>query len=336
MIEAAPQESIRAPSLQPLLRSVAPDIEKVEGLLSSELRTDIALIPSIAGHLIAGGGKRIRVALLLGCANLMGYRGERHLLLASAIEFIHTATLLHDDVVDCSDLRRGKPSAHILWGEPLAISVGDYLLSRAFEILVDDGDLDIVRTVADASAKIAAGEVVQLTARQNVEISEDEYFQIISAKTAALFEASCAIAGLLPGGSREVSKAFGAFGQYLGIAFQLVDDAMDYRSSSDRMGKSCGDDFRDGKITLPVLLAYARGSGADREFWRRVMTQDSRSEAELTHANGLLRASGALEETIERARHYGSLAKNSLDRFEPGSQRSALIEAVDFAAFRDF
>ena len=326
----------RAPSLDPMIQLVAADLNHVNSVILERMQSEVALIPELAGHLIAGGGKRMRPMLTLACARLLDYPGARHHKLAAAVEFIHTATLLHDDVVDGSGLRRGRRTANIIWGNPASVLVGDFLFARAFELMVEDGSLKVLRILSKASSVIAEGEVNQLTAQRQVETSEDQYLEIISAKTAALFAAACRIAAVVAEREEAVEEHLDAYGRHLGIAFQLVDDAIDYASDAATMGKGVGDDFRDGKVTLPVILAYARGSDAERGFWREAMAGGRSAAADLTHAIGLLQASGALGDTLARARHYGQRAIDALGPFPPGRAKTALIEAVEFAIARAY
>ncbi len=272
--------------------------------------------------------------LTLACARLLDYSGTRHHKLAAAVEFIHTATLLHDDVVDGSGLRRGRRTANIIWGNPASVLVGDFLFSRAFELMVEDGSLKVLRILSRASAVIAEGEVDQLTAQRRVETSEDHYLGIISAKTAALFAAACRIAGVVAEREESIEEALDSYGRNLGIAFQLIDDAIDYASDAETMGKGVGDDFRDGKVTLPVILAFARGDEGERCFWREAIEGRRTSDADLAEAIGLLRARGAIDDTVERARHYGQRAIDALGPFPSGKAKSALVEAVEFAISR--
>ncbi|WP_284734577.1 polyprenyl synthetase family protein [Sphingosinicella terrae] len=328
--------SSRTPSLDPMVQLVAADLNQVNAVILDRMQSEVALIPELAGHLIAGGGKRMRPMLTLACARLLDYPGMRHHKLAAAVEFIHTATLLHDDVVDGSGLRRGRRTANIIWGNPASVLVGDFLFARAFELMVEDGSLKVLRILSRASSVIAEGEVNQLTAQRQVETSEDQYLDIISAKTAALFAAACRIAGVVAEREESVEEHLDAYGRNLGIAFQLIDDAIDYASDSATMGKGVGDDFRDGKVTLPVILAYARGSDADRRFWREAMSGGRVEDEDLAEATRLLRGSGALDDTLERARHYGQRAIDALGPFPGGRAKSALIEAVEFAIARAY
>src|SRR5215213_6410579 len=274
----------RPPSLDPMIQLVSADLNHVNSVILERMQSPVALIPELAGHLIAGGGKRMRPMLTLACARLLDYSGARHHKLAAAVEFIHTATLLHDDVVDGSGLRRGKRTANIIWGNPASVLVGDFLFSRSFELMVEDGSLRVLKILSRASAIIAEGEVDQLTAQRRIETDEDHYLQIISAKTAALFAAACHIAAVVAERGEDVEHALDAYGRNLGIAFQLIDDAIDYASDPETMGKGVGDDFRDGKVTLPVILAFARGSAADRRFWQEAMEGSRTSDDDLRHA----------------------------------------------------
>lgn len=325
-----------APSLDPLMALVAADLNHVNAVILDRMQSEVVLIPELAGHLIAGGGKRMRPMLTLGCARLLDYPGSRHHKLAAAVEFIHTATLLHDDVVDGSRLRRGKRTANLIWGNPATVLVGDFLFSRAFELMVEDGSLKVLRILSHASAVIAEGEVEQLTAQRRIDTGEDQYLRIISAKTAALFSAACRISAVVAEAGEGAEAALDAYGRNLGIAFQLVDDAIDYASDAATMGKGAGDDFRDGKVTLPVILAVARGSAADRQFWGEALAGDRIGDDDLAHATGLLRATGAIDDTLARARTYGQRAIDALGACPQGKAKAALTQAVEFAILRAY
>ena len=326
----------REPSLDPLTALIAADMNGVNAVILERMQSKVALIPELAGHLIAGGGKRMRPMLTLASANLLGYPGTRHHKLAAAVEFIHTATLLHDDVVHGSGMRRGKRTANLIWGNPASVLVGDFLFSRAFELMVEDGSLKVLRILSHASAVIAEGEVEQLTAQRRIETDEDQYLTIISAKTAALFAAACRVAPVVAEASEDAELALESYGKNLGIAFQLTDDVIDYASDAATMGKGVGDDFRDGKMTLPVILAYARGGEADREFWRSAIRGDRISDADLAQAIELMNSTDALSDTIQRARHYGRRAIDALGNFPASKAKSALTEAVEFAIARAY
>ena len=331
-----PLQGTRAPSLDALMALVASDMNGVNAVILERMQSKVALIPELAGHLIAGGGKRMRPMLTLACGTLLGYPGTRHHKLAAAVEFIHTATLLHDDVVDGSGMRRGKRTANLIWGNPASVLVGDFLFSRAFELMVEDGSLKVLKILSHASAVIAEGEVEQLTAQRRIETDEEHYLEIISAKTAALFAAACRVSPVVAEASEDAELALECYGRNLGIAFQLTDDAIDYSSDAATMGKPQGDDFRDGKMTLPVILAYARGSDSERAFWRSAISGERVSDDDLAHAITLLRSAGALADTIERARHYARRAIDSLAMFAPSKAKAALVEAAEFAVARAY
>ena len=331
-----PLTSQRTPSLDALMALVAADMNGVNAVILERMQSKVALIPELAGHLIAGGGKRMRPMLTLATSSLLGYPGTRHHKLAAAVEFIHTATLLHDDVVDGSGMRRGKRTANLIWGNPASVLVGDFLFSRAFELMVEDGSLKVLRILSHASAVIAEGEVDQLTAQRRIETDEDHYLDIISAKTAALFAAACRVSPVVAEASEDAELALECFGRNLGIAFQLSDDVIDYASDAATMGKGVGDDFRDGKMTLPVILAYARGQDDDRAFWRSAIGGQRVSDDDLAHAIRLLKDTDALADTIERARQYGRRAIDALAMFPASKAKSALSEAAEFAVARAF
>ncbi len=331
-----PLHASAEPSLDPLMALVGADMNGVNAVILERMQSKVGLIPELAGHLIAGGGKRMRPMLTLACANLLGYPGTRHHKLAAAVEFIHTATLLHDDVVDGSGMRRGKRTANLIWGNPASVLVGDFLFSRAFELMVEDGSLKVLRILSHASAVIAEGEVEQLTTQRHIDTDEDQYLTIIGAKTAALFAAACRIAPVIAEADEDAELALDCYGRNLGIAFQLADDVIDYASDLGTMGKGVGDDFRDGKMTLPVILAYARGEEADRSFWRSAISGERVSDDDLAHAVGLLRSTDALSDTIERARYYGRRAIDALAMFPASKTKAALTEAVEFAIARAY
>ena len=324
------------PSLEPLMQLVAEPMNGVNAVILERMQSKVALIPELAGHLIAGGGKRMRPMLTLACAELLNYPGTRHHKLAAAVEFIHTATLLHDDVVDGSGTRRGKRTANLIWGNPASVLVGDFLFSRAFELMVEDGSLKVLRILSTASSVIAEGEVEQLTAQRRIETDEEQYLSIISAKTAALFAAACRVSPVVAEAGEEAELALDAYGKHLGIAFQLTDDVIDYASDASVMGKGVGDDFRDGKMTLPLILAYARGGDRDRRFWRAAVAGDRVSDADLAHATELMRSSGALADTIDRAHYYGRRAIDALAPFPTSKAKTALTKAVEFAIARAY
>ncbi|HWK36670.1 polyprenyl synthetase family protein [Sphingomonas sp.] len=325
-----------APSLDPMMALVAPDMNLVNTIILDRMQSDIPLIPELAGHLIAGGGKRMRPMLTLASAKLLGYAGNRHHRLAAAVEFLHTATLLHDDVVDSSDLRRGRRTANIIWGNPASVLVGDFLFSRSFELMVEDGSVKVLKILANASAVIAEGEVNQLTAVRRIDLGEERYLDIIDAKTASLFAAACRIAAVVAERPEAEEVALDAYGRNLGIAFQLVDDALDYVSDAGTMGKEAGDDFREGKMTLPVILARSRGDADARAFWKDAMEGRRNQDSDLAEAIDRVRATRAVDDTLARARHYGQRAIDALGMFTDGAARQAMVEAVEFAVARAY
>ena len=335
--QVVPLEGERArasSSIEPLQRLVAEDLDAVNGVIVARMESRVALIPELAGYIVAAGGKRIRPMLTIGGAKICGYEGDRHVKLAACVEFIHTATLLHDDVVDESDLRRGNATAHAVWGNPASVLVGDFLFSRAFQLMVEDGSLRVLAILSRASAIIAEGEVWQLATTNNPETSEDSYLEVITAKTAALFAAACRIGAILAERPQPEEEALDSYGRNLGIAFQLVDDALDYSARGASFGKTVGDDFREGKMTLPILLAYRRGSDVEREFWRRTLERGERASGDFERASAMLERHGALRDTVERARHYGAIARDALGIFDPGEAKRAMMDVVDFCIDR--
>jgi octaprenyl-diphosphate synthase len=317
-----------------LFKLVQDDMQKVNRLILDRTISDVSLIPELSQHLIDSGGKRLRPMLTLACANLFDYQGEHHIKLAASVEFMHTATLLHDDVVDESDLRRGKQAAHKLWGNQASVLVGDFLLGQAFKMMVEAGNLRALDILSHASAVIAEGEVLQLGTARNLTTTEEDYLAVIRSKTAALFSAACQVGPVLANQNEEMCRALCDYGDNLGIAFQLVDDALDYSGSNSSLGKTVGDDFREGKMTLPVVLAYKNGNDDERAFWARTMQSDATTQADLNQAIHLLQKHQAIEQTIERARHYGQEARQSLTCVPTQAYKEALIEIVDFCIAR--
>ena len=324
----------KEPGLASLSGLAAPDLERVNQVILSRTGSDVAMIPEVANHLISSGGKRLRPMLTLAMAGLCGYRGDGHVKLAASVEFMHTATLLHDDVVDQSDMRRGKAAARMLWGNEASVLVGDFLLGQAFRMMVEVGSLPCLDVLSTAATVIAEGEVMQLAAAKNMQTSEDEYLDVIRAKTAALFAAACEVGPILAGRPKAEVAACRSYGSNLGIAFQLIDDALDYGGTSAKLGKNVGDDFREGKITLPVVLSFRRGSEAERDFWRRTLERSEIEDGDLETALSTMRRHRALEDTIERARHYGAMARDALELFPASPWKKALLEAVDFCISR--
>ncbi len=322
------------PTLDPLSQLLKTDLERVNRVIVDRMQSPVALIPQLAGHIVASGGKRLRPLLTLGAAQLCGYRGDRQIGLAAAVEFIHTATLLHDDVVDESGLRRGRDTANAVWGNKPAVLVGDFLFSRAFELMVEDGSLRILQILSRTAAVIAEGEVLQLTTANDMRTTVAAYLAVIQAKTAELFAAASRIGAVLADRPRPEEEALDRFGRNLGIAFQMADDVLDFAARQSDLGKTVGDDFRDGKITLPVLIAFARGDENERKFWRRTLEDMDQRADDLEQAIRLIEQHGGTAETLSRARGYTGAAIDALSTFGDGAARRALSEAAVFVTER--
>jgi octaprenyl-diphosphate synthase len=335
-VHARDEKSPPKASLDRLNTLLQDDLKRVNALILKRMQSPVALIPQLAGHIIAAGGKRLRPMLTLATSRLCGYRGDRHIALAAAVEFIHTATLLHDDVVDDSDLRRGLATANAVWGNKASVLVGDFLFSRAFELMVEDGALSVLAILSRASAIIAEGEVLQLVTSNDVATTEESYLEVINAKTAQLFAAASRIGAVASDRSEAEAAALESFGRNLGIAFQLIDDMLDYSAKQSELGKSIGDDFRDGKITLPVVLAVRAADDREREFWRRTLEDSEQHDGDLQHAIELMRRHGTLAATLERAREYGDAARRALMTFRDSPERQALDEVIEFCLERGY
>ncbi len=312
-----------------LVALVGNDLTAVNAAILARMDSPVALIPQLAGHIIAAGGKRLRPMLTLASARLCGYQGQRHIPLAACVEFIHTATLLHDDVVDDSGLRRGLATATAVWGNKASVLVGDFLFSRAFQLMVEDGSLKILKILSDASAIIAEGEVQQLMTANDTSTDEATYLDVIRAKTAALFAAACQVGAVVAERPDAEEEALRRFGLNFGMAFQLIDDVLDYNADQGELGKAVGDDFRDGKVTLPVVLAFARGDESERGFWRRCIEEQDHGDADLEEALALMERHDALADAMERARSYGRAALENLDSFAESAIKAALAETLE-------
>ena len=313
------------------------DLARCNALIVARMASPVPLIQQLAAHIVAAGGKRLRPMLTLASARLCGYpadTGERHVRLASCVEFIHTATLLHDDVVDESVLRRGLASANAVFGNKASVLVGDFLFARAFELMVEEGSLKVLAILSGASATIAEGEVLQLVIQNDLSTDEARYLEMVRGKTAALFDAACRVGAVVA--SRDVADeaALGEYGQHLGTAFQLVDDALDYAADQRTLGKTVGDDFREGKITLPVLVAHRAGDASERAFWSRTIEAGEQTPDDLEHALVLMARHGAIEATLARASLFAAQAKACLARFEDGRPRRALEAVADYTLHR--
>lgn len=318
--------------LQALVR---PEMEAVNDFIRERMASDVPMIPELASHLINSGGKRLRPMLTIAASKMCDYTGSDHIKLAATVEFLHTATLLHDDVVDESDMRRGSKTARMLWGNQASVLVGDFLLGRAFKLMVETKSLRALEIIADAASIIAEGEVMQLAAAKDTSTTEDAYLRVISAKTAALFAAASEIGAVISKREGNEAAALHSYGRNLGIAFQLVDDALDYGGRAAALGKNTGDDFREGKITLPVVLAFRRGTAEERSFWERTLQQGDRQEGDLERAVELMNRHSALEDTILRAQHYGAMAIDALAIFPESKYRDALTALVEFCINRN-
>ncbi|MCW2283644.1 octaprenyl-diphosphate synthase [Rhodoblastus acidophilus] len=320
--------------MEALVGLVAADMNRVNQTILARTGSDVTMIPEVATHLISSGGKRLRPMLTLATAGMCGYQGEGHIKLAAAVEFMHTATLLHDDVVDESDLRRGKAAARKLWGNEASVLVGDFLLGQAFRMMVEVGSLPCLDVLSVAATVIAEGEVMQLAAAKDTATTEDAYLAVIRGKTAELFAAAAEVGPTVALRPKAEIAACRAYGMNLGIAFQLIDDALDYGGTAAKLGKNVGDDFREGKITLPVVLTFRRGNEAERAFWQRTLENGEIGEGDLEKAQGLMTKHRALEDTIERARHYGAMARDAMGIFPDSPWKRALIDVVDFCISR--
>ncbi len=331
---AVPVDQTREDALTTLLALVSEDLGATNTTIVARMHSPVALIPQIAAHLVAAGGKRLRPVLTLAAAKLCGYAGDRHVRLAACVEFIHTATLLHDDVVDESNLRRGLASANAVFGNKASVLVGDFLFSRAFELMVEDGSLRVLEILSRASSTIAEGEVLQLMMQNDLATGEAQYLEMIEGKTAALFEAATQVGAIVAEQSDANEKALAIYGRNLGIAFQLVDDALDYAASQEKMGKTVGDDFREGKITLPVMLAYESGDETERAFWQRTIEQQEQQDDDLETALSLMAKHNAIARTVQKAEAYADVAKRALAGFADSPLREAMTGVVDYTLRR--
>ncbi len=325
-------------ALSTLVTLVGPDLEACNRTIVSRMDSPVALIPQLAAHIVAAGGKRLRPLLTLGAARLCGYpeatAGARHVKLAACVEFIHTATLLHDDVVDESQLRRGLASANAVFGNKASVLVGDFLFARAFQLMVEDGSLKVLSILSRAAATIAEGEVLQLVTQNDLSTPEERYLEVIKGKTAALFAAACQVGAVVADRPESEEVALHDYGMNLGIAFQLVDDALDYAADQATLGKTVGDDFREGKITLPVLVAYQAGSADERTFWRRTIETSDQAEADLDQAMRLMAERDAIGATLARAARFAGAAKAALGAFPDTAWRRVLAEVADYTVSR--
>ena len=328
-------KSAPAPSLDALYHLIQDDLKQVDACILGRVREEAPMIYDVAHHIISSGGKRIRPAITLISAQLCGYAGNEHIRLAAAVELLHTATLLHDDVVDESDLRRGLPTANASFGNKASILVGDFLLSQAFQLMVGTGSMEGLRILSDASAIISQGEVLQLMHQNNIDITEADYMAILAAKTAVLFS-SAAELGAVISGQQSLQQSLFDYGHSVGMAFQLVDDALDYTADQSTLGKTIGDDFREGKLTYPVLFAYRHANADEKSFWQRTMAECNQTPQDFAHATATLHQHRAIEKTFELARNYAETAKKSLAPFAASPARSAMADLADFCIARAY
>ncbi|MDP1668769.1 polyprenyl synthetase family protein [Phaeovulum sp.] len=318
-----------------LAEALAEDMAAVNALIRSRMASEHApRIPEVTAHLVEAGGKRLRPMLTLAAARLCGYAGPYHVYLAATVEFIHTATLLHDDVVDESAQRRGRPTANLLWDNKSSVLVGDYLFARSFQLMTETGNMRVLDILANASAVIAEGEVLQLTAAQDLRTDTAVYLQVIRGKTAALFSAATEVGGVIAGAPEAQVRALFTYGDALGVAFQMVDDYLDYAGDAGAIGKNTGDDFRERKLTLPVILAVAKANAEERGFWSRVIEKGDQREGDLAQAMAIMARHGTLEATRLEARHWASKAGAALAELPAHPLRKMLDELADYVVAR--
>ncbi|OSM01601.1 polyprenyl synthetase family protein [Magnetofaba australis] len=323
-------------ALARLRELVSDDLERTNRIIIEQLDSHVEMIPTLGQHLLNSGGKRLRPILTLIAAKLFGYQGNDHALLAAVVEFIHTATLLHDDVVDKSNTRRGRATANSVWGNKAPVLVGDFLFSRSFQILVEHGDLRVLRIMADCCAIISEGEVMQLVASNDLATNEARYLDVVKHKTASLFASASQLGAVAAGRSDEEAAKLSEFGLKLGIAYQVVDDALDYASQSDELGKNVGDDFQEGKMTLPVIHAYAHAEGEEKEFWQKCLEEDEQPEGSFERAIALIRERGSLEYAMGKARQFAAEAKAALEGLPDTPEKQALANLADFSVDRSY
>jgi len=310
---------------------------KVENLIELKLQSKVDLIKKMSDHHFSSGGKRLRALLTLGSARLAGYAlGDRDVNLATCVELIHSATLLHDDVIDESVIRRGIKTTNSIWGNQSSILVGDYLLSRCFEIMVDDGDLEILKLLSSTSSKIAQGEVLQLQHKGEADLLEETYIKIINLKTAALFSAATRTGACLAGSSEKEKEALESYGKNIGLAFQIADDALDYYSKETIFGKKIGKDFYEGKITLPIILLFQKANLKEKESLKSIFLKDRRDENDFNYTLSLIKQYEIIKECYQKANHYINLASNSLSIFKDCNERNILENLTSFSLSRDF
>lgn len=323
-------------SLLQIMKWLNDDILKVNSIILDKMTSKVPLISQLSGYIISSGGKRIRPLLTLATSKLCKYNGERHINLAASIEFIHTATLLHDDVVDESLQRRGQTTANMVWDNKSSILVGDFLLSKAFRLMIKDGSHRCLDILSKASIEISQGEVLQLLTNNNIQTSESQYYDVIMAKTAELFAAACNVSGVISEVSKEKENALYEYGKCMGMAFQIVDDTLDYCSKSQVFGKNIGDDFKEGKVTIPIILAYTRSSKKEKDFWLKVINDKNQSNNDLAEALNIIKKYDTIKDCFKKAKHFSLMAKDSLGPFENSFEKQQLINLADFSIKRAY
>ena len=322
-------------SIKELVELIKEDFIKADKLIKNQITSEVDRIPELSNYIISLGGKRLRPILTIACAKMLNIENNHHITLAAAVELLHTATLLHDDVVDESDFRRGKETSHVLWDNKSSILVGDYLLGKAFQLMVKTGSLQCLETLSNAAAIIAEGEVLQLVATNNINIKKSDYIRIIESKTAALFSSACEVGGIISNSPSEINKSLFSFGKNLGTSFQLIDDALDYSGSTENLGKNIGDDFYDGKITLPIIISFEEADENEKYIWKDIFQKKIRNEKDLVIAKNLIEKHKSIEKTIDLANKYGDDAKKDLSIFNESPIKKGLVNLVDFSLIRD-
>ena len=323
-------------SLHNLKKLIKKEFNETDKLIKKQINSDVNRIPKLSKHIVDLGGKRLRPMLTISCAKMLKIRNKNHIKLAAAVELLHTATLLHDDVVDESVYRRGEKTSHTLWDNKSSILVGDFLLGRAFQLMVETNSIECLSILSKAAAIIAEGEVLQLVETNNINIKETNYIKIIESKTAALFSSACEVGGVVSGANKSQKKKLFNFGKNLGTAFQLTDDALDYEGSSSKMGKNNGDDFYEGKVTLPVILALKNADRKEKDFWEKTFNKKVRNKTDLRIAKKIIKDKDTINQTHKLANKYGEKAKNIMEDFESNPVRNALIDLVDFSLIRNY
>ena len=310
------------------------DFAKVNNLIMDNMNSSVPLISQLAGYIISSGGKRIRPLLTLATSKLCNYKGTRHISLAACIEFIHTATLLHDDVVDESKKRRGKKSANQVWNNKSSILVGDFLLSKAFRLLIKNNSDRCLDMISKASVEISQGEVLQLESCNQIDTTESSYLKIIEAKTASLFSAACVVSGIISNVNNSQEKALHEFGKNIGMAFQITDDTLDYCSNDLSLGKNIGDDFKEGKVSIPIILAYKRSNFKEKLFWEKTINKGNQELEDFFKAKKILKKYNVIEDCFVKAQYYALIAKDSLSPFNNSYEKEKLTELTEIIVRR--